>query len=84
MSTSEEYVRRAEECERLAAACRAPSNREILQRAATQWRRMADEAAVGKLRPIPDKEVAKDERPHLSDQSLFVRGKPASGRESWS
>jgi hypothetical protein len=48
MSTPEEYVQRAEECERLAAACHAPSNREILQRAATQWRRMAEEAAVGK------------------------------------
>ena len=36
------------------------------------------------LRSMPDKEVAKDERPHLRDQSLFVRGKPASGRESWS
>src|SRR5882757_909127 len=39
---SRRYVRRIEECERLAAACHAPSNREILQRAATQWRRMVE------------------------------------------
>jgi hypothetical protein len=51
MSTPEEYVRRAEECERLAAACRAPSNREILQNAAAQWRKMAEEAAAGGAAP---------------------------------
>jgi hypothetical protein len=46
MSTIEEYVQRAEECERLAAACHSQPNREILQKAAAQWRLMAEQAAV--------------------------------------
>jgi hypothetical protein len=39
--TTEEYVKRAEECERLAGACIADSNREILLYAAGRWRWMA-------------------------------------------
>jgi hypothetical protein len=40
--TTEEYVKRAEECERLAGACIAESNREILLYAAARWRWMAE------------------------------------------
>jgi hypothetical protein len=46
MPTIEEYVQRAEECERLAATCLSQANREILQRAAAQWRMMAEQAAA--------------------------------------
>jgi hypothetical protein len=42
--TSEEYVKRAEECERLAGACIAESNREILLYAAARWRTLAEDA----------------------------------------
>jgi hypothetical protein len=38
------YLKRAEECERLAGACAAESNREILLYAATHWRAMAEDA----------------------------------------
>jgi hypothetical protein len=37
MSISEEYVKRAEECERLADACLVESNREIFRNVAAQW-----------------------------------------------
>jgi hypothetical protein len=42
----EEYVKRAEECLRLAGACIAESNRQILIYAAVHWRMLADEAAA--------------------------------------
>ena len=47
--TSEEYVKRAEECERLAGACIAESNREILLYAAARWRAMAEDAGAGRI-----------------------------------
>jgi hypothetical protein len=40
----EEYVTRAEECLRLAGACIAESNRQILIFAAVHWRMLAEEA----------------------------------------
>jgi hypothetical protein len=45
MSTTgaKEYLRRAEECERLAGACIAKANRKILLYVAASWRRMAGE-----------------------------------------
>jgi hypothetical protein len=43
MSAVDEYVKRAEECERLAGACIAESNREILMYTATHWRAMAED-----------------------------------------
>jgi hypothetical protein len=45
MSITEEYVKRAEECERLAGACIAECNRALLLYAAGCWRRMAKEEA---------------------------------------
>jgi hypothetical protein len=46
MSTVEaEYSKRAEECFRLAGACVAESNRQILIYAAVHWRMLAEEAA---------------------------------------
>ena len=50
MSTREfqEYSQRAEECLRLAGACIAESNRQLLLYAAVQWRRMAEEVAPAK------------------------------------
>ena len=47
MSTTEDYMKRAEECVRLAGACIAESNREILLYAAARWRTMAEDAAAG-------------------------------------
>ncbi len=47
MSITDEYVKRAEECERLAGACIAESNRDILLYAAARWRTMAEDAAAG-------------------------------------
>jgi len=48
MSTTEgeDYVKRAEECVRLAGACIAESNRHILLYAAVHWRMLAEDAAV--------------------------------------
>ena len=59
MSTTEaeDYVKRAEECLRLAGACIAESNRQILIYAAVHWRMMAEEAAGRRApshRPKPD------------------------------
>jgi hypothetical protein len=47
MSITEDYVKRAEECERLAAECQTDSNREIFLDIATRWRRMAANAGAG-------------------------------------
>jgi hypothetical protein len=59
MSTieAEDYVKRAEECLRLAGACIAESNRQILIYAAVNWRMLAEEAAGRRApshRPKPD------------------------------
>jgi hypothetical protein len=43
MSIAEDYVTRAEECERLAGACMSESNREILLYTAKHWRAMAED-----------------------------------------
>jgi hypothetical protein len=45
MSTTEaaDYVKRSEECLRLAGACIAESNRQILIYAAVHWRMLAEE-----------------------------------------
>jgi hypothetical protein len=53
MSIADEYVTRAEECERLAAECVAEANSAILLYAAGRWRRMAEEeeAAAGPAPP---------------------------------
>jgi hypothetical protein len=42
---AEEYLKRAEECLRLAGACISESNRQILVYAAVHWRMLAEEAA---------------------------------------
>ena len=42
---AEEYLKRAEECLRLAGACIAEANRQILIFAAVHWRMLAEEAA---------------------------------------
>jgi hypothetical protein len=55
MSTTQEYMTRAEECERLAGACIAESNREILLYAAARWRGMAEDAAAGAFLAPPAK-----------------------------
>jgi hypothetical protein len=47
---AEEYLKRAEECFRLAGACIAEANRQILIFAAVHWRMLAEEA-VGKSAP---------------------------------
>jgi hypothetical protein len=46
-TTREEYLKRAEECERLAAQCRSESNREIFLEAAAKWWSMAPHASAG-------------------------------------
>ena len=45
MSITEEYVKRAEECVRLAGACIAESNRQILLYTAAHWRMLAESEA---------------------------------------
>jgi hypothetical protein len=53
----EEYMARAEECLRLAGACIAESNRQILIYAAIHWRKLAEEAAEKSAqRPKPPTE----------------------------
>jgi|HubBroStandDraft_5_1064220.scaffolds.fasta_scaffold47672_2 hypothetical protein len=42
MPTSEEYRKSADDCQRLADEAQDPKEREILQRMATQWGRLAD------------------------------------------
>jgi hypothetical protein len=49
---AEEYVTRAEECLRLAGACIAESNRQILIYAAVHWRMLAEEAAGKSARQL--------------------------------
>jgi hypothetical protein len=51
MSTAQEYVKRAEECERLAGACTAEPSREIFLYAAARWRVMAEDAAAADAPP---------------------------------
>ena len=52
---AEEYLKRAEECLRLAGACIAEANRQILISAAVHWRMLAEEAASRRPhRPKPD------------------------------
>ena len=46
-TTPEEYLKRAEECERLASECQSDSNRKIFLDIAAKWRSMAADAAVG-------------------------------------
>ena len=53
MSIADEYVTRAEECERLANKCVAESNRAILLYAAGRWRKMAEEEAGRPAPPAP-------------------------------
>ena len=52
MSIADEYLRRAEECERLAKECAAESNRAILLYAAGRWREMAEEEAGRPAAPL--------------------------------
>jgi hypothetical protein len=61
MSTKQEYLKRAEECIRLAGACIAESNREILLYAAA-WRTMAEDAA--EFRASPEKTTQGSDRPY--------------------
>ncbi len=58
MSIADEYLRRAEECERFANECVAESNRVILLYAAGRWRRMAEEEAGRPAPPVPAIETA--------------------------
>jgi len=62
MSTTQEYVKRAEECERLAGACTAEPNREILLYAAARWRVMAEDAAADAF-PAPPAKAMQGKRP---------------------
>ena len=55
MSITEDYVKRAEECERLAAECQTDSNHEIFLDIAAKWRRMAADAAAGAIPAAPAK-----------------------------
>jgi len=45
MKPSEEYLQHAQECERQAAAARAPSAREIFLTTAALWRKLAADVA---------------------------------------
>ena len=92
MSTTEaeDYVKRAEECLRLAGACIAESNRQILIYAAVHWR-MLDEEAAGRRapshRPKPDEATPSPspkrlERPKAIAQALEARGvRTTAGRD---
>ena len=62
MSITDEYVKRAEECERLAGACIAESNRNILLYAAARWRTMAEDAAAGAFPAAPAKAMQGSDR----------------------
>ena len=53
---TEEYLKRAEECLRLAGACIAEHNRQILIYAAVHWRMLA-EGAAGKSAQQPKSNV---------------------------
>jgi hypothetical protein len=62
-TTPEDYVKRAEECERLAGACIAESNREILLYAAARCRALAADA----------RGTSSARAPAESDSSQFAR-----------
>jgi hypothetical protein len=56
-TTEAEYSKRAEECLRLAGACIAESNRQILIYAAVCWRMLAEEAAGRSVRTFNSNEA---------------------------
>jgi hypothetical protein len=68
MSTTQVYVKRAEECERLAGACTAEPNREILLYAAARWRVMAEDAAAGAF-PAPPAKRCRETMTYRSPRS---------------
>ena len=70
MSITEEYLKRAEECERLAGECISESNRAIFMDVAARWRMLAKQAA-GKnpQRPKSSELIPRD----LSPRSLNLR-----------
>ena len=75
MSIADEYVMRAEECERLAAECVAESNRALLLYAARSWRRMAEEEVA---QPEPQ-----GRRNGSASAKLNTNAEPAAGRSLW-
>jgi hypothetical protein len=68
MSIKEEYLKRAEECVRLAGACISVSNREILLYAAAHWRILAEDAAA--VSASPDKAMTPTDRPHAAGRHV--------------
>ena len=63
MSITEEYVKRAEVCERLAGECISESNRAIFMDVAARWRMLAKEAA-GKNPQRPKSSESNPASPH--------------------
>jgi hypothetical protein len=61
MFITSEYLEQAEECERLAGACLAESNREILLYAAAHWRWMAEELEPSSLGRVGFSRVRQEE-----------------------
>jgi hypothetical protein len=60
---AEEYVKRAEECLRLAGACIAEANRQILIYAAVHWRILAEAAGKGPQQPKSNESNPATHRP---------------------
>ena len=60
---AEEYVTRAEECLRLAGACIAESNRQILIYAAVHWRMLAEAAGKSPQRTRSNESNSVTHRP---------------------
>jgi hypothetical protein len=85
MSTTEaeDYVKRAEECLRLAGACIAESDRQILIYAAAHWRMLAEEAAA---RSAPTQRPKSNEHPPRAiAQEIEARDvRTPAGRDRWS
>jgi hypothetical protein len=78
MSITEDYVKCAEECERLAGACIAKSNRNILLYAAARWRMMAEDAAAGPFPAASAKAMQGSNRQPDASSAQGERGEAAA------
>jgi hypothetical protein len=78
MSITEDYVKCAEECERLAGACIAESNRNILLYSAAGWRTMAEDAAAGAFSAASAKSMQGSNRRPYAGSGQGERGEAAA------
>lgn len=73
MSITDDYLKRAEECERLAADCQSDSNRKIFLDIAAKWRSMAADAATSEIPTTPAKAMQESGGPQNANRGQGER-----------